>query len=108
MGGGMPAGMGGLGGIPGMDDPEILAALQNPKVAAALQGAMSGGMNPAKIMELMGDPEVGPVLQKIMAKFGGGMGGGMPGGMGGMPDPSPQQPQEFDVDDAGDDVPDLD
>jgi hypothetical protein len=67
-----------------MQDPELMAAMQNPKVMAALQGAMGG--NPGALQAAMGDPEVGPVLQKLMAKFGGGM-GGMPGmgGMGGMP-----------------------
>ena len=37
----------------------------------------------------MNDPEIGPILQKVMSKMMGGMGGagGMPGmgGMGGMP-----------------------
>ena len=90
MGGGMP-GMPG-GGMPGMEglmgslisDPELLAAMQNPKVQAAFQELMSGpggpmGLmsNPAKLQEMMSDPEVGPVMQKLMAKFGaGGMGGG--------------------------------
>jgi suppressor of tumorigenicity protein 13 len=92
--GGMP-GMGGMGGMPPgfmealMSDPELAAAMQNPKVVAAFSELMSGpggpmGLmsNPAKLQELMMDPEVGPVLQKLMAKFGG-MGGGMPGGMAG-------------------------
>ncbi|CAJ1948585.1 unnamed protein product [Cylindrotheca closterium] len=99
--GGMP-GMGGAGGPGGMDmgglmgmmmgDPEIQAAMQNPKVVAAFGELMNspGGpagllSNPAKLQKIMSDPEVGPILQKIMGKLGGG-GGGMPGmgGMGGM------------------------
>lgn len=107
--GGMP-GMGGMGGMPGMGgpggmdmaglmgmmmgDPEIQAAMQNPKVMAAFGELMNspGGpasllSNPAKLQKIMSDPEVGPILQKIMGKLGGGMGmggmgGGMPGGGG--------------------------
>ncbi|KAI2494792.1 hypothetical protein MHU86_19743 [Fragilaria crotonensis] len=99
MPGGMPGGMGGMpGGMGGMppgfmesllSDPELAASMQNPKVIAAFSELMSGpggpmGLmsNPAKLQELMADPEVGPVLQKLMSKFGG-MGAGMPGGMGG-------------------------
>jgi suppressor of tumorigenicity protein 13 len=64
--GGMPGGMGGMpggmGGVPGMEglmgefmnDPELMAALQNPKVQAALGQLMGGGAaNPAKMAELM-------------------------------------------------------
>jgi hypothetical protein len=51
-----------------MSDPELVAAVQNPKVQAALQ-------NPAEIPEMMNDPEVGPILQKLMSK----MAGGIPG-----------------------------
>ena len=112
----MPGGMGGMGGMPGgmggmppgfmeslLSDPELAAAMQNPKVVAAFSELMSGpggpmGLmsNPAKLQELMKDPEVGPVLQKLMGKFGG-MGGGMPGGMGGP---------TADVDDL-DDLPEM-
>ena len=43
---------------------------------AAMQSMMgAGGPDPAKIQELMSDPEVGPVLQKMMGAMGGGMGG---------------------------------
>ena len=62
--------------------------MQNPKVMQAMQAMMS---NPMAAMQYMSDPEVGPVLQKLMGLFGGGMPGGMggmggmPGGMGGMP-----------------------
>mmetsp|Transcript_2141 Transcript_2141/g.5725 ORF Transcript_2141/g.5725 Transcript_2141/m.5725 type:complete len:529 (+) Transcript_2141:9-1595(+) len=89
--GGFPGGMPGMGGFPGggmppgmeglMNDPELMAAMSNPKVMAAMTSAMS---NPASLMQYMSDPEVGPVLTKLMGKMGGGM-GGMPGGMGGMP-----------------------
>jgi suppressor of tumorigenicity protein 13 len=68
--------------------------MQNPKVMAAFQSLVSepggvGGLmaNPAKLQELMSDPEVGPFLQKLMAKLGPAMGGGMPG-MGGRAPPS--------------------
>lgn len=98
MPGGMPGGMGGMPGMPPgmppgfmeglMGDPELASAMQNPKVIAAFSQLMSmpGGpaslmSNPEKLQELMSDPEVGPVMQKLMAKFGAGMmGGGMPGG----------------------------
>ena len=81
MGGGMPGGidpsmMAGL-----MNDPEIMAAMSNPKVMAAMQQCMG---NPMAMMQYMDDPEVGPVLQKLMGKMMGG--GGMPGMGGGMPD----------------------
>ena len=57
--------------------------MTNPKVMAAVQQCMG---NPMAMMQYMNDPEVGPVLQKLMGKMmgGGGM-PGMPGGMGGMP-----------------------
>jgi suppressor of tumorigenicity protein 13 len=114
---GMPGGMGGMGGMPSgmggmppgfmesiLSDPDLAASMQNPKVVAAFSELMSGpggpmGLmsNPAKLQELMADPDVGPVLQKLMSKFGG-MGAGMPGGMGGA---------TADVDDL-DDLPDMD
>merc|ERR1740124_517437 len=87
--GGMPGGAGGPGGMGGMggfmsallSDPELAAGMQNPKVMAAFSGLMS---NPAKMQELMGDPEVGPFIQKLMKKLGPMMGGAMPGAPGGM------------------------
>ncbi|GAX15771.1 suppressor of tumorigenicity protein 13 [Fistulifera solaris] len=108
---GVPGGMTGnmdfqsmLGGL--MSDPELLAAMQNPKVMSAFQGLMTGGgmPDPAKMQELMSDPEVGPVMQKLMAKFGGmaGMGGG--GNTGGYDDDG--IPDIGEVDDL-DDLPDL-
>ena len=88
---GMPGGMemppGGMGGIMEMlqSDPELAAAMQNPKVLAAFSDMMSGGApNPAKMQQAMSDPEVGPTLQKLMTKIGGAMGGGGMPGMGGM------------------------
>jgi len=111
--GGMP-GMGGMGGMPGMadimKDPELVAAMQNPKVMKAFTEAQS---NPAKLMELMSDPEVGPVMQKLMAKLqGGGMGGGMPGGFGaagggGAGEDDIPNLDEMDEDVDLDDLPDL-
>ena len=122
---GMPGGMPGMGGMPNdmagmggmmvglMSDPEISAGMKNPKIMAAFTSLMSGpggpmGLmsNPAKLQELMTDPEVGPFMQKLMGKVmgggGGGMGvmGGMGGGGGGMGG------RGFDDDD--DDMPDLD
>lgn len=108
MPGGMPAGMdmSALTGL--MSDPEIVAAMSNPKVQGAFQELMAGpggpmGLmnNPQKLQELMGDPEVGPVMQKIMSKLTGGMGGaGMGGGgFGGTAGPG---------NDGDDEMPDLD
>lgn len=92
--GGMPGGMGGMpGGMEGMmgalfSDPDLMTAMQNPKVQAAFQELMSGpggptGLmsNPAKLQEMMSDPEVGPVMQKLMSKLSAGGAGmaGMPG-----------------------------
>ena len=86
MGGGMPAGMEDMMAQM-MADPEMMQAMQNPKVVQAMQSCMG---NPMAAMQYMNDPEVGPVLQKMMGKMmGGGMPpgamGGMPGGMGGVP-----------------------
>lgn len=116
-GGGFPgAGMPGMPGMPGggglppgmadiMSDPEILAGMQNPKVMAAFQELMSGPggpmgilQNPAKMQQLMTDPEVGPFLQKVMSK----MGGAMPGAAGGAGNGMPGGPA-----DDGDDIPDM-
>mmetsp|Transcript_34029 Transcript_34029/g.101616 ORF Transcript_34029/g.101616 Transcript_34029/m.101616 type:complete len:100 (+) Transcript_34029:3-302(+) len=72
-----------------MQDPEMLAAMSNPKVMEAMQSCMG---NPMAAMQYMNDPEVGPVLQKLMGKMMGGMPGGMAeamGGMGGMPSSMP-------------------
>lgn len=118
--GGMPGGMGGMpGGMPNimqmlMSDPELAAGMQNPKVMAAFQGLLSepGGVaglmaNPAKLQQLMGDPEVGPFLQKLMAKMGPAMGGGM-GGMGGFPGAPPAGAPTAGEDDIDlSDLPDL-
>merc|ERR1719158_564298 len=83
--GGMPGGMGGMpGGMGGMDpnfinglmsDPDLQAAMGNPKVMAAMQDVMK---NPGNIGKYQNDPETMGHLMKIMQKFGGGMGGGMP------------------------------
>ncbi len=110
--GGIPGGM--PGGMPGMDpsmmaglmsDPEIQEAMKNPKVVAAFQELMSGpggpmGLlsNPGKLQQLMGDPEVGPVLQKLMSKFMGGGAGMNPFGAGGPPGGNSG---------GGDDIPDM-
>lgn len=68
---GMPSGMPDLGGM--FSDPEIMNAMSNPKVMQAMQAMMT---NPAAFMQYQNDPEVGPVLMKLMSKMGG-MGGGM-------------------------------
>jgi suppressor of tumorigenicity protein 13 len=124
---GMPGGMGGMpgmvgmgGGMPGMpdmtelmSDPEIMAGFQNPKIMKVFQEMMSapGGPaammnNPAKLQSLMGDPEIGPFLQKVLGKLGGGAmgGGGFPGagfpGAGGREDDEdmPDMPDISEVD----------
>merc|ERR1719245_2403225 len=72
--------MGGLGGL--LNDPELMASMTDPEVAAAFKDIMS---NPGNIMKYQGNPKVMALLQKMAGKMGGG--GGMPGmgGMGGMP-----------------------
>eukprot|EP00930_Biecheleria_cincta_P008058 TRINITY_DN109400_c0_g1_i1.p1 TRINITY_DN109400_c0_g1~~TRINITY_DN109400_c0_g1_i1.p1 ORF type:complete len:421 (-),score=121.11 TRINITY_DN109400_c0_g1_i1:54-1283(-) len=104
-GGGFP-GMGGFpGGFPGMpggmpqmppgfdpsmlsglmNDPELMKAFSDPKMAAAMKDIMS---NPGNIGKYQSDPDVMNLFQKMMGAFGkagGGMPGGMPGGFGGMP-----------------------
>jgi suppressor of tumorigenicity protein 13 len=111
--GGMPGMPGGMGGIMEAlaSDPELAAAMQNPKVIAAFSSLMSGGpaglmANPAKVQELMSDPDVGPIMMKLMSKMGmGGMFGGMPGGMGGGTGRGDEDLEELP---AFDDLPDLD
>merc|ERR1719231_214710 len=69
MGGGMPGGMpAGMGQMMAemMQDPEMMAAMSNPKVMQAMQSCMG---NPMAMMQYMDDPEVGPVLQKLMGKM---------------------------------------
>mmetsp|Transcript_25695 Transcript_25695/g.46532 ORF Transcript_25695/g.46532 Transcript_25695/m.46532 type:complete len:337 (-) Transcript_25695:376-1386(-) len=116
MGGGMP-GMGGGGGMEGMmaglmSDPEVAAGMQNPKVMKAFQDLMSGPggpmgvmSNPAKLQEMMSDPEVGPFMQKLMGKV---MGGGGMGGMGGMPGMGGMGGMDGGFGGDMDDMPDLD
>ena len=69
-----------------MSDPELMAAMQKPKVMAALQECMS---NPAAFGKYASDPEFQYIiqkLQKVMPGMGGaGMGGGGPGFGSGMP-----------------------
>ena len=97
--GGFPGGGGfpGAGGFPGgggmpnippelmqkvMSDPSLMAAMQNPRVMAALQDCMQ---NPANFMKYQNDPEIMNLVTKLSGMVGGmgGMGGGFPGGMGG-------------------------
>ena len=87
---GVPPGMAGMAqGM--MNDPDVMAAMSNAKVMAAFQEMMAGGApNPAKMMQYMQDPDVGPVLQKMMGKFGGGFDAGAP-----------------DIEEVGEDLPDL-
>jgi suppressor of tumorigenicity protein 13 len=115
---GMPGMGGGMPGMPGMadllSDPELMAELQNPKVMEAFQELMSGpggpmGLmsNPQKLQELMSDPEVGPVLQKLMAKM---MGRAMPGaatGSSAEPDDGIPNMDEVQGDVDLDELPDL-
>ena len=93
--------------------PELAAGMQNPKVMAAFQSLVSepggvGGLmaNPAKLQQLMADPDVGPFLQKLMAKLGPAMGGGgMPGGFpgaGGMGGSAPPSNDDIDLSDLPD------
>merc|ERR1711935_914175 len=96
-------------------DPEIQQAMKNPKVMAAFGELMNspGGpagllSDPTKLQKIMSDPEVGPVLQKILGKMGGGMpgmggGGGMPGMGGGG---GTAGGRDEDIPDLGD-LPDL-
>lgn len=79
---------GGMGGLPAfLNDPEIIAALQDPVVGKKLMEALQ---DPSKLGEAMNDPKLAKIIQKIAANAQGGArtgcgGGGMPGGFGGMP-----------------------
>jgi len=117
---GIPPGMAGLMQAL-MSDPELAAGMQNPKVMKAFQdlmtapgGAMALMSNPAKLQQLMTDPDVGPFMQKLVNKLGPMMmgGAGMPpfarpshatAHAGDMPD-IPDISKEDDIDD----MPDLD
>merc|ERR1711937_130708 len=65
-------------------DPDVLEALKNPKVKAAYDDVSA---NPMGFMKYLGDPDIAPVIQKVMAKMGGGGGAnpmaGLLGAMGG-------------------------
>ena len=50
-----------------LKDPDILAALQNPKMMAIFQDIMS---NPGNITKYMGDPEFMNLYSKLTAKMG--------------------------------------
>ena len=82
MGGGMP-------NIPPellsklMSDPELMAAMQNPRVMAALQECMG---NPAAFAKYQSDPEIQNLITKLSGLMGGGVGG--MGGFGGGGGPS--------------------
>jgi len=83
--GGMPGGMPGM--PPGMEeifkDPEVVAAMENPKIRQAMEEMRKGG--PAAMAKYAGDPEFMQLITKVQAKMGGmANGGGMPG-MPGMP-----------------------
>ena len=65
---GMPSGMEGMFGEL-LGDPELMAAMSNPKVMQAVQAMMT---NPGALLQYQNDPEVGPVLMKLMSKLGGG------------------------------------
>ena len=65
MPGGMPGGMP-QGLQEALNDPEIAAALQNPKIMNILQDIMS---NPGNITKYMSDPDFMNVYTKLMAKM---------------------------------------
>jgi len=111
MGGGGGAGMGGMNNIMQMlmSDPELAAGMQNPKVMSAFSSLLNepggvGGLmaNPAKLQELMSDPEVGPFMKKLMAKLGPAMGGGMPNMGGGSSGGAPPTNDDIDLSDLPD------
>ena len=54
-----------------LGDPELASAMTNPRVMQALQEMMS---NPAALLQYQSDPEVSPILMKLMSKFGAGGG----------------------------------
>ena len=84
--GGCPGGCGGgagMGGLPAfLNDPEIIAALQDPVVGKKLMEVLQ---DPSKIGEAMNDPKLAKIIQKIAANAQGGARTGCGGGMGGMP-----------------------
>jgi len=84
-----------------LSDPEIMMAMQNPKVLKVLQEMMAGGgmPDPSKVQQYMADPDVGPVFQKLLSKFG----GAAPGMSTGVP-----RRDDDDIPDMGDGSVDLD
>lgn len=65
-GGGMPSGMEGMFAQL-LSDPELISAMSNPRVMQAVQEMMT---NPGALFQYQNDPEVGPVLMKLMSKLG--------------------------------------
>jgi suppressor of tumorigenicity protein 13 len=63
---GMPAGMEGMFAQL-LSDPELISAMSNPRVMQAVQEMMT---NPGALFQYQNDPEVGPVLMKLMSKLG--------------------------------------
>ncbi len=73
--GGLPHGLGEI-----FSDPELMAAMKDPEVSAALMDIMQ---NPMNIMKYQGNQKVMKLIAKMQGlggMMGGGMGGGMPPG----------------------------
>lgn len=82
-GGGMPGGMPG-GGMPGGGMPGMPAGMDDPEIMAAMQDLMANMSNPAATMaKYASNPKVMAFLSSMMGQMGGGGMGGMFGGMGG-------------------------
>lgn len=112
--GGIP-GMGGMGGMDGMggmggqgmqqmlmqlimQDPELAAGMQNPKLMAAFTSIMSsGGLQSPKLQEAMKDPEVKSFIEKVQKKLGPIM--GMMGGAGAAGKAQREEEDEMDMPD---------
>ena len=92
-----------------MSDPEMMAAMSNPRTQAILMECMS---NPAKLQQYAAqEPAIARLLEKLMQFGGGGMGGmgggGMGGGFGGMGGGPPSSGVVFEDLDDDDEPPPL-
>jgi hypothetical protein len=68
-------------------DPDVQEALKNPKVASAYEEVKA---NPMSFMKYMGDPDIAPLVQKVMAKMSAGGGNPMAGLLGAMGGTAPK------------------
>lgn len=67
--GGFPGFGGGMPDLSNLlNNPEVMSTLSNPKVQKMMSEVLT---NPGSLSKYMSDPELGPIIQKVMGSFGG-------------------------------------